>query len=297
MNDKYPWTFLAVGIFTTIYITTFVNQLRRHRNSNSNSIIKSVENMDGLEADVVADNLAQGTTQVKAKIPRRIIQIWKTFTKPYPKKFAKLQDKLRAHNPDYEYIFFKDNEVDNFLQTHYPEYYKTFIKLPIYIQKMDFFRYVTMYHFGGFYFDLDIESLEPLSAALLQQHNIFPVDNYFQNKFRDLNRQWVNYKNTQINLGQYAFACETGSEFIKTIVDAIHTNVDKFIDDYNTNVVVNISNYENYVYFTTGPDLVTLMFNIFDRKDQVFILESNRQYFGPFARHLFVGMWKKNKDN
>ena len=51
---------------------------------------------------------------------------------------------------DYEYKFF-DEDLENFVKNTFPQYYEFFSEFSHKIQKIDFFRYLAVYHFGGFY--------------------------------------------------------------------------------------------------------------------------------------------------
>ena len=113
----------------------------------------------------------------KEKIPKNIIQVWKSWTNKDPFLiYTKNINLLKSTNPSYKYMFFKDKEIDTFFTENYPEYYDTYKNLPINIQKVDFCRYVILYHYGGFYFDLDIEAIHPLDDFLLNNECVFPID-------------------------------------------------------------------------------------------------------------------------
>jgi mannosyltransferase OCH1-like enzyme len=283
------------------------------------------------------NDLTEHDLPSKAKIPKVIIQIWKTFPKKedkrilnlegiitneillkktdqekdksgkndsyakdasVPEKYKQYVNSVRTYNPTYKWLFFKDDEIDEFLQTHYPQYYQTFLLLPENIQKMDFFRYIAVYHYGGFYFDLDILCFKPLDDFLLQYESIFPVDNYNQyNNCGSSRCQFFKDKNQPFILGQYGFAAKPKNEFIKLLVDTIHINIDEYIRYYNKNIVTNKSvALEYYVYATTGPEFVSYIYSIYKKKDFITILEYQNkiQYFGSYALHDHVGSWKKN---
>jgi mannosyltransferase OCH1-like enzyme len=108
-------------------------------------------------------------------IPKIIIQTWKS--NEIPVKYKPLIESVKKINHDYQYIFFTDDDIDNFIKINYPNYYQAYLKLPVKIQKIDFFRYIAVYHYGGFYFDLDMNSIEPLNN-LLDYDCIFPVDQH-----------------------------------------------------------------------------------------------------------------------
>jgi mannosyltransferase OCH1-like enzyme len=226
------------------------------------------------------------------KIPKIIIQTWKDNI--IPGRYYKDIKSLMKNNKDYKYIFFSDNDIEKFLQENYPEYYETYMKLPYKIQKIDFFRYVAVYHYGGFYFDLDISGLESLDS-LLGYDTIFPVDIFLSNNCNHVRSKDVCINNKlEINhlLGQFAFAASKNNNFIKYIIDGIHNNIDKYIDTIEKNEDFDR---EIYIYKTTGPDYVTRMYLDYDDRNNILILKNkhNReQFFGDYAYHNCYGTWK-----
>jgi mannosyltransferase OCH1-like enzyme len=218
------------------------------------------------------------------KIPKIIIQTWKTNS--VPQRYMPLIESIKTNNPDYEYLFFTDNDIENFLKANYSEYYQTYLNLPIKIQRIDFFRYVAIYHFGGFYMDLDMLCLKSFDD-LLKYNCVFPIDEFISKDMCKMRR----YKPFCDNgyyylLGQYAFAAGPKHPFIKVIIDKIHTNINKYIKYVNFDS-------EDYVYKTTGPDYVTdLYINYKDKDDILVINNGRRQYFGDYAKHNYFGTWK-----
>jgi mannosyltransferase OCH1-like enzyme len=230
------------------------------------------------------------------KIPKIIIQTWKEEN--IPKKYYNDIKSLMKNNKDYEYIFFTDNNIEKFLQDNYSEYYKTYKKLPYKIQKIDFFRYIAIYHYGGFYFDLDISGLLPLDD-LLKYDVIFPIDLHLKNDCNDIRTSKFcdnDNNNLKINylLGQYAFAATKNNKFIKYIIDGIHINIDKYIDIIEKEKDKDFDR-EIYIYKTTGPDYITEMYLNYDDKENIFIIKNKdnyQQYFGDYAQHNYYGTWK-----
>ena len=277
---------IIVYILITILVLVFV--LKYINDSNK-------EGLDNIEIE--KKELEKGVIVEGKRIPKIIIQTWKSIV--IPLKYEVLQKGLVEKNPDYEYLFFTDESIDAFLKTEYPEYYVTFQKLPILIQKIDFFRYIAVYHYGGFYFDLDMECLEPLGDELLKYGNVIPVDDKFMQSKKDINREWINAENgQQIILGQYAFGAVKKSRFMKYIIDNIHENIDLIVNEFDSKVKNNISNYEYFVYKSTGPDYITKMYSNYFQKKEIFILDYKlRQYFGKYARHRYFGTWKNNTNN
>jgi mannosyltransferase OCH1-like enzyme len=246
---------------------------------------------EGFGINEIGDKIGDLIDLPKKRIPKRIIQLWKTWSSKKPEMFSNYIKTLKDKNPNYEYMFFKDEQIDEFLETNYPQYYETYKKLPLNIQKVDFCRYVILYHYGGFYFDLDITALEPLDE-LLDNECIFPVDENI-NKSMCSAKRFNRFCNSNINflLGQYGFACCPKNKFVKLLVDVIHHNVSRYADSY-------VANSEDYVYATTGPDFVTSLYMNYADKDNITILHYNkRQYFGKYAKHNYAGTWKTNANN
>jgi mannosyltransferase OCH1-like enzyme len=218
------------------------------------------------------------------RIPKIIIQTWKTSA--IPAKYRLLVDSVKYKNPTYEYKFFTDIDIEEFLKNNYPEYYRTYMNLPVKIQKIDFFRYVAVYHYGGFYLDLDMTALEPMDD-LLTHECVFPIDEFIGPSMCH-SKRYKNFCDNNMNflLGQYAFAAEPKHPFIKLLIDNIHQNVNLYIKNYTPNS-------EHYVYLTTGPDFVSNLYMDYPNKSSIQILEyDKRQYFGKYARHNYFGTWK-----
>jgi len=220
-----------------------------------------------------------------SKIPRIIIQTWKDDDPP--QKYFKDIESFRKINPNFKYLFFTDEHIENFLQQYYPEYYETYKKLPIKIQKIDFFRYIAVYHYGGFYFDLDMICLEPLDD-LLKYDAVFPIDLILTEKLcKEKYRNYDNYCRNGIRkfIGQYAFGAIPKHPFIKRLIDNIHNNIELIIERKNDDIV--------FVYKTTGPDYVTDNYYDYPNKENIHILEyPYEQYFGKYAMHNMYGTWK-----
>jgi len=220
----------------------------------------------------------------KQPIPKIIIQTWKTTN--VPTRYKPLVDSIKSKNSGYKYMFFTDADIETFLKTNYAEYYKTYLKLPITIQRIDFFRYIAIYHYGGFYMDLDMDCLKPFDD-LLHYKCVFPIDEFISKEMGEYPR-YKSYRDRGYNflLGQYAFAAEPKHPFIKSLIDKIHQNINNYIKNVDTGS-------HDYVYKTTGPDFCTDLFIDYPDKSNILILNNNkRQYFGDYAKHHYFGTWK-----
>ena len=288
------YTFLlwVLIIWFVVFIFYFMQNILEKKTENFTTKNKKSEKGIGRERERERD---------REMIPKNIIQLWIDFDKKmdpsldYPSHYNESVLSIRKKNPEYNYMFFNQKKIEEFLQKEYPEYYQTYKLLPVNIQRVDFFRYVAVYHYGGFYFDLDITGLEPLDE-LLSLECVFPIDDFISEDMCHLKR-YKDYcnKNMDYLLGQYAFAAKPGHAFIKLLVDTIHKNINKYIQRYHSKDYLN---HEVYVYETTGPDFVTNVYMNYMNKPNITIIEYHkRQYFGKYARHNYKGSWKKNKSN
>ena len=101
---------------------------------------------------------------LNSRIPKRIIQTSKSLDLPLRSKAAVAN--VRLLNPDFEYLFFNDEQVEKFIDEEFPKYRNVFKSFRYPIQRYDFFRYLAVYHFGGFYFDMDVFLASSLTDLL-----------------------------------------------------------------------------------------------------------------------------------
>ena len=228
-------------------------------------------------------------------IPNNIIQICILPLKI--DNFLHYIDTLKKYNKNYNYILFNEYNIDDFLKYNYSNYYNTYLKLPIKIQKLDFFRYIAIYHYGGFYMDLDIVCFK--SFDKIRNNNcIFPIDTFISEKNKNNFRFKKYYEsNNKILLGQYAFGAQRNNEFIKYLIENIHNNIDLINIEYQKLIKLNKNHYKSlkniFVYKTTGPDFVTDCYISYKKKENIKILNSKySQTFGDFASHKMMGSWK-----
>lgn len=101
-------------------------------------------------------------------IPKRIFQTWKT--KDANNSIDKLRSSWIEKNPEFEYVYFDDKDILDFISLNFDERvnkcYKRMINGSL---KADFFRYCVIYIQGGLYVDVDISCEKPL-------HEMFDFD-------------------------------------------------------------------------------------------------------------------------
>ena len=230
-----------------------------------------------------------------SRIPKRIIQTNKSLDLSLLEKAAVAN--IRLLNPDFEYLFFDDRQVEEFIDKEFPEYRRVFDSFPIPIQRYDFFRYLAVYRFGGFYLDMDVFLASNLSE-LLDYDCVFPFEALTINTFlRDEhNMDW--------EVGNYAFGSVAGHPFLRAIIEnCVRAQKDRDWVDNMGRSIPGIFREEYYVLYTTGPLLVSRTLAEFpDATKQVKVLfpedvcdSTYWNRFGHFGVHLRGGTWRKRK--
>ena len=77
------------------------------------------------------------------------------------------------------------------------------IKLSLTNSKIDFFRYIAIYHFGGIYLDLDIECKKNMIQNIVL-HTSISINEYINQALMERNQDMF-YNDKQHLLGQYTF--------------------------------------------------------------------------------------------
>jgi mannosyltransferase OCH1-like enzyme len=142
-------SYLKSGI--TIYHNFWHRMLTKDIEHNDPSLVSKIKSF-------VSDNLNNKITNSSenlqiTSIPRRIIQVWLQGCLD-----DKVKNNLLRLNPDYEYLFFSENECVEYLNNNYSKIMvETFHALKNPAHKSDLFRYCYLYKEGGIYIDADLE--------------------------------------------------------------------------------------------------------------------------------------------
>lgn len=147
---------------------------------------------------------------MQALIPKRIIQTGKDIHQSLCNRAVMANVKLL--NVGYEYLFFDDAQAEEFVRREFPRYLTVFNSFRFTIQRYDFFRYLAVYRYGGFYFDLDVLLASGVSP-LLEFGCVFPFEGLTVSRFmRDkLGMDWL--------IGNYAFGAARGHVFLEAIIE------------------------------------------------------------------------------
>lgn len=200
-------------------------------------------------------------------------------------------------HPEFEYRFFDDAMIEAFVAEHFPDYEAEYRSFRFRIQKYDFFRYLAVYHFGGFYLDLDVflaRSLEPL----LSKPCVFPFEElaegrYFWDRFQ---MDWL--------MGNYAFGAEPGHPFMAALIqNCLRAKREpEWVQPMMRGIPHSLQD-EFYILNTTGPGMVSRTFaenpQLAGQVDILFPADvcapETWHHFGDYGAHHMVGSWRRGK--
>jgi hypothetical protein len=105
-------------------------------------------------------------------IPNNIILTYKNDNVP-----AYVFNNIKRLNPDKNILFFTDSDIVSFLSKEYNSSYVDFFNgLNLGCTKGDFFRYCYLLKYGGYYCDIDIEHVTPISNYISDDTEFFSVN-------------------------------------------------------------------------------------------------------------------------
>ncbi len=105
--------------------------------------------------------------------PKYFHQIW--TTEDIPHKWSVLQKYCRKINPQYKYMLWTHQRIDNFMQENYPWFMENYWSYPYQMQRLDAARYFILLHYGGVYVDMDMECLDTFDNIFANTTAVAPM--------------------------------------------------------------------------------------------------------------------------
>jgi mannosyltransferase OCH1-like enzyme len=186
-------------------------------------------------------------------IPRILHQTF--FSRQLPPHLEANAERLQAQNPGWEYRFYDDEDIADFIQEHYPPLvWEAYERIdPRYgAARADLFRYLLIYKVGGVYLDIKSSATRPLDEV------IHPGDRFLLSKWQTADGRFDDY------LPQYELRHLPGGEFQQWHV--IGAPGHPFLKAVLEQVLENIDLYDPHLHGTgksgvlrvTGPTAYTL---------------------------------------
>lgn len=229
-------------------------------------------------------------------IPRRIIQTGKTRELGLKDRAAVCN--LKLLNPDFEYLFFDNEQVASFIDRQFPQYRGVFDSFRFKIQRYDFFRYLAIYHYGGFYFDLDVFLAASLSG-LLDAKAVFPFEGLtFSTLLRT--RYAMDWQ-----IGNYGFGAAPGHPLLRLVIEnCVRAQREPDWAKPMMRGAPRMFWNEFLVLNTTGPGLLTRTLaenpGVADTVTVLFPDDvcdpQNWNRFGDLGIHLMDGSWRTQRN-
>lgn len=159
-------------------------------------------------------------------ISKYVFQSWKT--RDLPPELMQHRDRMIAKNPDYQYELYTDAEMDQFVNQNYSgTIANCYNSLNIMVARVDFWRYLVLYKFGGIYLDMDSEISLPLNTLI-----------------RENDRAIITKEGNPYFFVQWCMMFEAGHPILKSVIDVIVDNIQN-------------NRYPNDVHKMTGPTAFT----------------------------------------
>lgn len=98
-------------------------------------------------------------------IPKIIWQTHKVEYAKLPEFMLECSETWKTNNPNYEYRYLDDNDMDNFILEYFGQEWLDLLNdCPIKIMKVDTFKYMLLYIHGGVYVDMDYICSAPIDS-------------------------------------------------------------------------------------------------------------------------------------
>ena len=159
---------IIVGLILLLVLFYF------YRESETFEDVKQEEKQPPVKITIPSYLPAKVVDDTVSRIPRRVIRCF--ATNEVDEIFKDSVNSVVDLNPDYEHVFFTDQDCLEFMRQNYPgrvsEAYETLIPGAY---KSDLFRICYLYKHGGVYIDINKVLLEPLRDVIPNDCDLFTV--------------------------------------------------------------------------------------------------------------------------
>jgi hypothetical protein len=162
------------------------------------------------------------------RIPRIIHQTY--YQEPLPPALADNVDRIKALNPNWEYRFYNDADIVDFIASNFPAEVLVYFERinPHYgAARADFFRYLVMYKVGGVYLDIKSTALLPLDTVIRS------ADRFILSTWDSGHEGWGKHHELKKIGGteyqQWFIASAPGHPFMRNVIEHVMRNIDNYV--------------------------------------------------------------------
>lgn len=166
------------------------------------------------------------------RIPRILHQTF--HSKILPQVIQKNIDKIKVMNPEWEYRFYDDEDIVDFIKKNYdPQIINYFNRInPIYgAAKADLFRYLLMYKCGGVYIDIKSSLRKPLND-ILKEDDRYLLSGWKDNETPQFDGWGVHAVVNNVVFEEYQqwyIVAAPGHPFLKAVIENVLRNIENYI--------------------------------------------------------------------
>jgi mannosyltransferase OCH1-like enzyme len=202
-----------------------------------------------------------------SKIPKIIHQIWSGVSEPLPERDKLLGETWKEHYPDWEYMFWDNNKMNEFIEAYYPQYVDIYNRFPYNVQRWDAIRYLILDKIGGMYVDFDYESICNMEELIQDKSCYFALEPQLHTSIPGHERVDPVFNNALM-------LCEPEHPFMKRIIEKVFSEKMLTFEGIKTVCVLS----------TTGPWMINdLYYYESTKQEQEDIYLIPAKYVTPFT--------------
>lgn len=164
-------------------------------------------------------------------IPKLIHQTF--YQADLPEALQQNVHRLTELNPGWEYRFYTDIDIVDFIKTNYPtNVLESFERIdPRYgAARADLFRYLLLYKYGGIYLDIKSSATRPLDSVIREDDEY--LLSYWANKPGERYEGWGQHDElSHMQSGefqQWFIAAAPGHPFLKAVIETVLQNIKRY---------------------------------------------------------------------
>ena len=227
-------------------------------------------------------------------IPKIIHQTAPTNEDDWHPLWFKCRQSWKDQYPEFEHRMWNDEEIDDLVRQHYPQYYDTYLEFPLNIMRIDFARVCILHEYGGIYADMDVYCYKNF-------YNELKKELCFGGEVININHDWfpkcpVNpFFNTKVS--NYIMCSTKSHSFWISYADYIVEQISKYIAAPSWSLDKKSNSTAELVVKTSGPYALLKSLLLAGEFDKVQILDCNRYNFSDdmtlsvFTQHINTHVW------